>query len=336
MLKILEEFRIRLDAIIHKCMHKRIVLYGYGYSGKFVAWYAEYYHSIKPDYIITQDMTSNIPYEFELYRESLFDFGYKDVEDAVVWLCVPLTEEVRGRLETHRYVRNQTYFDFCEVLYGEVYQEQVNGVSAVQPLTYLEHTYGCDFVTRIGTEDFKTVIDGMHPYVATTPKEIFPILDKCHCRPSSNDAIFDFGCGKGSAMLTFLDYGFQKVGGIEYEDGIYKTLTENFEKLGMNPHTKQINCIHGDAAWLKSELDEYNWFYFFDPFEKEIFQEVIYNIAESVRRSPRQAYIINILPRYHELITGTDLFVLTNQFDIMSRQRVVDIFVTDVSVEKEG
>ncbi len=333
MLQVLEEFQNRLDTVMHQCMDKRIVLYGYGYSGKFVGWYAEYYHSIRPDYIITQDMTSNIPYEFELYRESLFDFGYKDVKDAVVWLCVPETEEIRRSLEDHGYVKNETYFDFCEAVYGEGYQERVNGAAAVQPLTYLEYQYGCDFVTRIGTEDFKNAIAGMHPYVATTPKEIFPILDRCRFCPGSEDAIFDFGCGKGSAMLTFLAYGFQKVGGVEYEDGIYKTLTGNFGKLGMEPNSDAIDCIHGDASKLTEELDAYNWFYFFDPFEENIFREVIRNISESVERKSRQVCIINILPRYHQLITKTGKFVLTNQFDIMSRQRVVSVFVTKKEYE---
>lgn len=211
MLQVLDEFREKLDQVMYQCMDKRIVLYGYDYSGKFVAWYAEYYHSIKPDYIITQDITSNIPYEFELYRESLLDFGYKDVKDAVVWVCVPETEEVRERLNRNGYVKNKTYYNFCELVYRDT--GCCGDASNVQFMRWLEEMYDCDFVTRVGVEDFETKIDGMHPYVASTPKEIFPILDKCHCLPGTGDAIFDFGCGKGAAMLTFLDYGFQRVGG---------------------------------------------------------------------------------------------------------------------------
>lgn len=118
MLKELQEFRDKLDAVMHKCMGNRIVIYGYGYSGRFVAWYGKYYHSIKPDYIITQEYSNTIPYEFELYRESLFDFGYKDVKNAIVWLCTAETAEVRERLMSHGYVKNKTYFDMNEVIYG--------------------------------------------------------------------------------------------------------------------------------------------------------------------------------------------------------------------------
>lgn len=89
-----------------------------------------------------------------------------------------------------------------------------------------------------------------------------------------------------------------------------------------------VQCICGDASELKQELDQYNWFYFFDPFEINIFGKVIQNICESIERLPRKVHIINILPRYYQLILDTGKFALANQFDIMSRQRVVDVFVT--------
>ncbi len=157
---------------MHRCMDKRIVLYGYGYSEKFIGWYGEYYHSIKPAYFITQDRSSNIPYEFELYRESLVDFGYKDVKDVVVWLCVPETEEICDRLESHGFIINETYYDFYELICGDTGRK--GDANNVQFLRWLEEKCGCDYVTRIGVEEFGTVIDGMHPYVVTTPKEYFP------------------------------------------------------------------------------------------------------------------------------------------------------------------
>lgn len=326
MLKVLEEFRNRMDAIMHQCMDKRIVLYGYGYSGKFVGWYAEYYHSIKPDYIITQDMTSNIPYEFELYRESLFEFGYKDVRDAVVWICVPETEEIRERLETHGYVKNRTYFDFCEAVY-EGTGIRGNDVN-VQFLRWLEEKYGCDLVRVISADEFSQEMEGTHGFVGTTQKEVFPLLDKCHI--SYDDAIFDFGCGKGGAMLSFLDYGFQKVGGIEFQKNIYEIMIQNFKKLHLEDEMKagKINCICGDASKLGNELDEYNWFYFFDPFEGILFEQTIARICESLERNPRKGQIIYINPRCHKAIEDTGKFNLTNRFTILTRQRVVHVYVS--------
>ena len=58
------------------------------------------------------------------------------------------------------------------------------------------------------------------------------------------------------------------------------------------------------------------------------FSKVINNICESYNRYPRKIWIINILPKYHEVIEKTGRFVLTNQFEIMTRQRVVNIYVS--------
>ena len=331
MFPILDEFRENLDEVMCQCIDKRIVLYGYGYSGKFIGWYAEYYHSIKPDYTVTQDMTSNIPYEFELFRETLFDFDYRDVKNAVVWLCIPETEKIQKRLEKAGYVKNQTYFNFCEIAYKNT---DIMGHEAnVQFLRWLEEKYGCDFVSVVSKDHFYQEMIGTHGFVGTTQKEVFPLLDKCHISPG--DAIFDFGCGKGGAMLSFWDYGFQKVGGVEYQDDLYEIMLQNFKKLNLNSEVKsrQIECIHGDAAKLGKELDEYNWFYYFDPFEGKLFWETVERISESLERNPRKVHIIDINPSCHKAIENTGKFHLTNQFTILTRQRVVNIYVTKKQFE---
>lgn len=282
MLEELKEFRDKLDNLMCSCMDKTIVIYGYGYSGRFVAWYADYYHSIKPRYLITEENSSIIPYEYPLFRNSLFEFDYN-----------------RKGSDTN-----------------------------IQFMRYLEKMHGYDIVDPIQVKDFTNSMDGMRPCVNLSPKEIFPILDKCHCIPQKNDAIFDFGCGKGSALFSFLDYGFSQVGGVEYADNVYEILTSNAEKLCNELNDKKMNCYHGDAALVKEELDEYNWFYLFDPFGRDVFEKVINNICESFNRRPRKIWIINILPKYHDVIEKTGRFVLTNQFEIMTRQRVVNIYVS--------
>ncbi len=195
--------------------------------------------------------------------------------------------------------------------------------------------YDCNLVTAIESTEFLDGIKGAHSYRLTTQKEIFPILDKCHCIPQEQDAIFDFGCGKGGAMLSFLDYGFRKVGGVEYESGIYEVLISNFRKLGIDcGRDKNVVCIHGDAAEVQAELDNYNWFYFFDPFGKEIFEKVISNVCDSLKRKPRRVFVININPKYHKVVLDSGCFVLTNQFCVAVRQKVVDVFVTRYECEK--
>lgn len=71
MLKCLDAFRKILDDMMLEAMHKRIILYGYGYTGRFLKWYAQYYHSINVDYIITLDPSFSRPYDQELFQKTL-------------------------------------------------------------------------------------------------------------------------------------------------------------------------------------------------------------------------------------------------------------------------
>lgn len=337
MLKILDEFRKTLDDLMLQAMHKRIVLYGYGYTGRFLKWYAEYYHSIKVDYVITLDATFGRPYDLELFQKSLFKFDYKDVREAVVWLAEPKDEEIKALLETAGYVEGRTYFDFYNAIYGQdvtwmpeetdAFKRRKTGKRDIQFLEWLEWKYDCNFVQKIERENLETekVIEHGATYVTSTQKEIFPILDRCHCVPAVNDAIFDYGCGKGSAMISFLDYGFTHVGGGEYEPKIYDVLMDNMEKLKLK-NNKNIECIQGDAADVNERLDKYNWFYMYKPFDDSIFFKVIDNICESIKRHNRKIHIIDILPRYHEYIESRGCFRLTNQFTIDTRQRVVNVY----------
>lgn len=331
MLKIFDEFRETLDNAMINAFGHRVILYGYGRTGQFLEWYAKYYHGIEMDFIITEDWSSSIPYNFPLFRDSLFQFNYKDVKDAIVWLALPGNQKAKELCTSHGEV-----YDFGSLIYGDklinneigkdIFEQKKTGVHDIQFMEYLECFYNCNFVTAIESKCFKENHVGAHSYRMSGQKEIFPILDKCHCIPCEEDAIFDFGCGKGAALVSFLDYGFRRVGGIEYVTEIYETLISNMKNLGIDE--QQAECLHGDAATLTTELDTYNWFYFFDPFHKPVFEAVIKNICESYHRVPRKITIININPKFYEEIEKNGLFVLTNQFCADMRQKVVDIYIT--------
>ena len=220
MLECFYKFRKQLDEIMVEAFGNRIILYGYGRTGRFLEWYAEYYHSIKPDFIITSDWSNAVPYSLPFFRDSLFEFNYADIKNAIVWLALPGDKEAKAKCEKKGFV----YYDFADIIYGDrlitqedtstdVFTKKKSGVHDVQFMEYLECFNGCNFVTSVSKE---YLTEGAHNYAISAQMEIFPILDKCHMLLSTEDAIFDFGCGKGGAMLTFLDYGFKKVGGVEY------------------------------------------------------------------------------------------------------------------------
>lgn len=336
MLKQLEEFRNLLDETMLKAMHKSVLLYGYeSYTGRFIKWYAEYYHNIKIDWLVSTDMSRGRAYDTEIFRPSILEFDYQNVKDAFIWVVEPMTNDTKEYLEQLGYVNGVTYYDFYKIIYGndivfhnkedvDVFNRRKEGKRDIQFLEWLEFKYDCNFVTRISKADYE-VEQHNSGYGCTTQKEIFTILDRCHIVPGTKDAIFDYGCGKGAALVSFLDYGFTKAGGVEYEKRIYDVLINNIKALNLENYM-EVFC--DDARNIKSELDNYSWFYFYLPFDNVIFQKCVENICESYRRSKRKIRIVNISPFSKDIIINSGVFRLSNQFTIDLRQRVVHVYET--------
>lgn len=181
MLKILNQFRNTLSSAMLPAMTRRVILYGYGYTGRFLKWYAEYYHNIKVDYIISLDMNCGQSYEAEIFKPSFLGFDYKDSRNAIIWLAVPLDDKLRSELKKHNFIEGKNIVDFYSIVYGEdiIWDEsdekrpaykRKTGIKDIQFLEWLEWKYDCNFVTAVNYTSYKV----------TTQKEIFSLLDKCH------------------------------------------------------------------------------------------------------------------------------------------------------------
>lgn len=96
-------------------------------------------------------------------------------------------------------------------------------------------------------------------------------------------------------MVSFLDYGFDRVGGVEFEAKIYDVLQDNMKKLDIDD--TKVELLFGDAAKIEEELDSYNWFYFYNPFDEVILKKCAEHIANSYRRNKRKMHIIFSHPK---------------------------------------
>lgn len=334
----LDGLRLQLDSIINKCIHKRVILYGYGRTGKFLKWYAEYFHNIKIDYVITIDgCGQDCHLENRIFPPDLLDFDYKDVKDGVLWLAEPLSDDLSLSLSNRGYRIGDNCFDF----YGEVYADDVSwgktsenafdkrkeGKRNIQFLEWLEWKYNCNFVTAVGKEVFTLAREHGHRYSTSDELELFTLLDRCHVRPNLEDGIFDFGCGKGSALVLFLDYGFRKVGGVEYEPELYRVLKQNVKAL-YGECEEYVTILNKDASYVDEDLDHYNWFYFYDPFDRTICEKCYENICKSIRRKKRKVHVISRSQVYtwdvFEKNDGT--FQLVNEFEINTYYRIVKVY----------
>jgi tRNA A58 N-methylase Trm61 len=123
-----------------------------------------------------------------------------------------------------------------------------------------------------------------------------------HFRITPDDAIVDFGCGKGGILISLSKYPFSKIAGVEIAQELVEIARENIRKLKIG--NVEIAC--GDAAEF-DRLSEFNYFYFFDPFPAVVMQDVIRNIEKSIAENPRKVTIIYLNPSCHDLFEASEV-----------------------------
>jgi hypothetical protein len=118
----------------------------------------------------------------------------------------------------------------------------------------------------------------------------------------------DHGAGKGRVLLLASQHPFQAVGGVEFAEELHDDATMNiaqFPRSRMKCRT--VECVLEDASALGPPEGE-AVHYFFNPFAREVFAEVLDNIVVSYRRRPRRLYLILVDPVATDLIDQSGVF----------------------------
>lgn len=118
----------------------------------------------------------------------------------------------------------------------------------------------------------------------------------------------DHGAGKGRVLLLASQHPFQAVGGVEFAEELHDDATMNiaqFPRSRMKCRT--VECVLEDASALGPPEGE-SVHYFFNPFAREVFAEVLDNIVVSYRRRPRRLYLILVDPVATDLIDQSGVF----------------------------
>jgi tRNA1(Val) A37 N6-methylase TrmN6 len=123
------------------------------------------------------------------------------------------------------------------------------------------------------------------------------------------DAIVDFGCGKGGALITLAKYPFFRITGVEISPQLANIARNNLRKL----HISNVEIAVCDATDF-SELDDFSYVYFFNPFPCDVMRIVMNNIKKSLSRVPRKMTIIYLNPACHETVICDSLFVKLQEF----------------------
>jgi hypothetical protein len=117
------------------------------------------------------------------------------------------------------------------------------------------------------------------------------------------DRLFDYGSGKGAAMIFFARYPFCEIGGIELMYGLHETALKNIMKKKLNHLTS-----YNRNATEYGDIDRYNYFFFYNPFHGQIMEAVIDHIKNSLKRCPRKITIIYQNPEERDIFTNSGIF----------------------------
>ena len=195
------------------------------------------------------------------------------------------------------------------------------------PLEYykwLEYRYGVEILEHKSAEEQGYLNDkrnfNIYGYGKGYPLEL--LLRRFQFQ--DQDAVFDFGCGKGEALVMFARAGVKKLGGVEYDAEIYNRADKNLKILGIK---NEIIC--GNAVEVGNNiLDEYNYFFMFDPFVGDVFRKVIDNIETSYEHKKRKIVLIYGAPRCHKEVIRNGKFKFVKECEnLYAITRTTNIYV---------
>jgi hypothetical protein len=110
-------------------------------------------------------------------------------------------------------------------------------------------------------------------------------------------AFVDYGSGKGRVLLLASEFPFKFIVGVEFAAELHHVCCANL-KTHRNPASlcQDIRPVHQDVVTFDPP-DEPLVLYFFNPFDRVIFDAVIARLDASLRRHPRPVWIVYNNPK---------------------------------------
>lgn len=147
-------------------------------------------------------------------------------------------------------------------------------------------------------------------------------------REVNDPVLTDFGCGKGRILAISAYYGFKDITGVEFAPELCKKAEENLSGIvGYFPGLKyHVFCY--DATQYEIRSCE-NVFTFFNPFNDKVMLPVVKNILSSVKKYPRDIFVIYFNPTEKEIFLSagfTELWYYSKMeyidFSILFKEKV--------------
>jgi hypothetical protein len=176
--------------------------------------------------------------------------------------------------------------------------------------SYVEERYEA-FDRRFGTDTSAPVFErdqktAVHFYVPTTASVIYEILSTIPLQPEKS-VFVDMGSGKGRAVLVASEFPFARIVGIELSENLHRIAEANvrlYKPASQQCAAFDLKCMDAlDYAYGNEPLV----LFLFDPFGREILQQVVANLEASLRARPREAYVVYVYPQFEDVLQNSPL-----------------------------
>ena len=137
-------------------------------------------------------------------------------------------------------------------------------------------------------------------YEATRPREFHKLMSRLGLPPGG--VFVDIGSGKGRVLLMASDYGFHRVLGVELSAALCEIARSNvLTYRRRRPLSAPTEVLTSDALEYGFRDDE-TVLFLYNPFDASIVDAVADRIRESIRRRPRQVWIIYHHPVFADVL----------------------------------
>ena len=162
-----------------------------------------------------------------------------------------------------------------------------------------------------------TVCDDVQHTVMSPHRVISDTFDALALSP--DDVVVDLGCGTGRFICMAARRGARTNVGVESNSGWARRANKNARHIARITGS-DVKVIHGDARSLSDNNGTV--YYLFNPFDKEVFIEVIASIKNSLTINPRRIRIVYAYPMYGYLIDSAGWLkkiqmLKTDKFDVI-------------------
>jgi ribosomal protein S18 acetylase RimI-like enzyme len=192
---------------------------------------------------------------------------------------------------------------YLHLLHSRGFKRTLNIVNANANDALFELRYGVHTGRMVGLRDLEVVGDNRDQgyYYQAVRALVFRSAFDYFQIPSSGIFV-DYGSGKGRALMLAIEYGFDRAVGIEFAIELCREAEGNLSKFRARSNRDfEARILNLDAACYTVNDDDCV-FFLYDPFGKEVLEQVLSNIRHSLQSKPRLIHVVYAHPLYRQLL----------------------------------